>query len=485
VRSDELAFVDGARRAGGSGWLTAVDPANGADAGRVALSGPQDVDDAVASAARAQRVWAAWSADRRGQVLYRLSELVLANGDELARLDSEDMGRPYVQSRSDPSTAARAARYWAGMADQVRGHQLPVVPGHLSWTVREPLGVVAVILPWNGPMLSFCNRVSPALACGNGVVVKPSEWSPRSAGRIAELLVEAGAPDGLVNVLPGDGSVGAALAGHAGVQGISFTGSVPTGRTVSQAAAATFKTLVLEMGGKSPVLVFADSDLDAAVSGATWGVFANAGQVCCAGTRLLVERSVAGEVVERLAARAAAIAVGDPFDDATQVGPLVSARQYGTVTGFLEKAAADGARVAAGGGRPDHLGPAGFYVAPTVLCDLDPAAPVAREEVFGPVLSVLEFDTEAQALALANDTPYGLSANIWTNDSGRMLRLAEGLEAGTIWGNTARVMDPALPFGGFKDSGVGNAYGDGAIEGSTRLKRVSVRYDPQAPSPGW
>jgi acyl-CoA reductase-like NAD-dependent aldehyde dehydrogenase len=485
-RADEFPFIDGRRVHGASqGWLPSVDPANGQVVGRVASGGQAEVDEAVASGARAQKVWAGWSPDRRGQVVWRLGELLVGAGEELARLDTGDMGRPLRDTRTDPQAAARAARYWAGMADQIRGAQLPITPGHLSYTVREPLGVIAVILPWNGPMLSFMNRVAPALVCGNAVVVKPSEWSARSAGRLAELAIEAGAPEGLLNVVPGGGVVGAALSAHPGVHGISFTGSVPTGRAVAQAAAATFKTVVLEMGGKSPVLVFADSDLDEAVRAAVWGVFANAGQVCCAGTRLLVERSVAAEVVERLAAGAAALKVGDPLDESTQIGPLVSKRQLDRVTEYVGGAVSAGARAAAGGARPSGTDEAGYYVAPTVLANLSPQSPVSREEIFGPVLSVLEFDGEDEAVALANDTQYGLAANIWTSDSSRMLRMAEQLEAGTIWGNTARVMDPGLPFGGFKDSGVGNAYGDGSIDGSTRLKRVSIRYGAQAKSPGY
>jgi acyl-CoA reductase-like NAD-dependent aldehyde dehydrogenase len=482
----EYPFIAGERsRSGGDGTFDSIDPSTERALTRVVQSGSGQLDDAVGSAAVAQREWQARSPDRRAQALWRWGELIVAAGEKLANIDTHDIGRPIRDTRSDPSVCARATRYWAGMADQIRGDQLPTVPGHLSYTVREPLGVIAVVLPWNGPMVSMLNRVAPALACGNGVVVKPSEWSTLSAGLIAELAVEAGMPAGLLNVLPGDGRVGAALVSHPGVQGVSFTGSPATGRRIAQAAIADFKILTLEMGGKSPNIIFGDADLELAIDAAVWGVFANSGQVCCAGTRLLVERGVAGQVIEGIARRAAALRMGDPFDAGNDLGPVVSALQFERVNSYLSAAVDDGARVATGGAAHEHVAGSGYFVAPTVLCDIDPSAAVAREEVFGPVLAVLEFDDEQQAIELANDSSYGLAANVWTGSSGRMLRVCDQLEIGTIWGNSSRVMDPALPFGGFKDSGIGNAYGDGAIEGSTKLKRVSIRFDDAAPVPKW
>ncbi len=479
-----LPVIGGERvRGGGDGVFTSIDPATEDVLAEVMRSSSDQVDEAVRAAAGAQRTWAALAPEARGRVLWRWNELILETRDELAGLDSLDIGRPIRDARNDPATAARAARYWAGMAEQIRGEQLPTAPGHLSYTVREPIGVIGVVLPWNGPMLSLCNRVSPALACGNGVVVKPSEWSPLSAGRLAELGVEAGMPPGLFNVVHGDGRVGAYVVEHPGVGAVSFTGSPATGRAIARAAAG--KTLTLEQGGKSPNVVFADADLDAAVEAAVWGVFANSGQVCCAGTRLLVERSVAAEFVDRVVERAAGLRVGDPRDEQTQLGPVASRMQYDRVRGFLDRAVDGGGRIALGGGRPAGTGDRGYYVEPTVVCDAPRDADVVRHEIFGPVLTVQTFEREGEAVELANDTAYGLAANIWTENSGRMLRVAAGLEAGTIWGNTSRVMDPALPFGGFKDSGLGNAYGDGGIAGSTRLKRVSVRYEPSAPMPRW
>jgi acyl-CoA reductase-like NAD-dependent aldehyde dehydrogenase len=468
---------------GGDGVFETIDPATEDVLAEVMRSSPAQVDEAVRAAARAQRQWAAMAPEARSRILWRWGELIVACGDELAQLDSLDIGRPIKDARNDPNTAARAARYWAGMAEQIRGEQLPAAPGHLTYTVREPIGVIGIILPWNGPMLSLCNRVAPALACGNAVVVKPSEWSPMSAGRLAELAMDAGMPSGLFNVVLGDGRVGAMVVEHPGIGAVSFTGSPPTGKAIARAAAG--KTLTLEQGGKSPVVVFADAEIDTAVAAAVWGVFANTGQVCCAGTRLLVERSIADNFVEQVVARAALLRVGDPRDETTQLGPVASRMQYDRVQDFLAGAVGGGGRVALGGGRPDHAGDRGFYVAPTVICDAPRDARVVRHEIFGPVLTVQSFDTEDEAVQMANDTDYGLAANIWTENSGRMLRVASQLDAGTIWGNTSRVMDPSLPFGGFKDSGLGNAYGDGGIAGSTRLKRVSVRYEPSSSMPRW
>jgi len=362
---------------------------------------------------------------------------------------------------------------------------VPATPGHLSYTARVPLGVYGIIIPWNGPTHGFASRVAPALACGNAVVVKPSEYSPLTAGRLAELTVQAGMPPGLVNVVPGDGTTGAAVAAHPGIGGLSFTGSVPTGRAIARAAADSFKRLVLEMGGKSPNVVFADADLDAALRGSLWGVFYNAGQVCVAGTRLLVERSIAAEFTARLVRAAARIRVGDPMDVANHVGPLVSGKQYARVGDYLKIAADEGAEVACGGSRPPGAPAAGYFLSPAVLTGLQPSMRIAQEEIFGPVLSVLTFTGEDDAIALANQVEYGLSATIWTQDIGRMLRVADQLESGTIWGNTMRLNDPALPFGGFKNSGLGNAYAEGAVEGATRTKRVSIRFDPAARTPGW
>jgi acyl-CoA reductase-like NAD-dependent aldehyde dehydrogenase len=482
----EYPFIGGERvRSAGHALFDAVNPATEEVLARVVASDETLVDQAVSAAAEAQRAWAALAPSRRAELLWRWSDLVAAESRQLAETDTRNMGKALRDGLADGPGVAKFIRYWAGKADKIWGDQVPATPGHLSYTVRVPVGVYGIIIPWNGPTHGFASRVAPALACGNGVVVKPSEYSPLTAGRLAELTVAAGMPLGLVNVLPGDGTTGAAVAAHPGIGALSFTGSVPTGRAIARAAADSFKRLVLEMGGKSPNIVFADADLDAALRGSLWGVFYNAGQVCVAGTRLLVERSIAGEFTDRLIRAAGRVRVGDPMDVANHVGPLVSGKQYSRVGDYLKIAADEGAEVACGGGRPDGALSAGYYVSPTVLCGVRPTMRIAQEEIFGPVLSVLAFDDEDEAVALANGVEYGLSATIWTRDAGRMLRVADRLESGTIWGNTMRLNDPALPFGGFKSSGLGNAYAEGAVEGATRVKRVSIRFDPAARAPGW
>ncbi len=476
-----LPYVGGARSTPhDAGSYTLVNPANGEAFAELVCSDERQVDAAVAAAHAARREWGKLAPEERGARMSRWGELVLREADELAAMDTQTMGRPLHQSRREAPSIANRIRYWSGMADKISGRQLPIAPGHLTYTVREPLGVVGVIVPWNGPMGMFVGRVSVALACGNGVVGKPSEYTPLSALRIAELTVEAGIPEGLVNVVTGDGSVGALVAAHRDIQGIQFTGSVETGRKVAALAAPTFKRVVLELGGKAPNIVFADADLDAVARGTAWGVFSNTGQACVATSRLLVERSAADELVERVGEVARGLRVGDPLDPTVHLGPLVSERQFERVNSYLELARQEARPLV---GATSH-GP-GYYVDPTVLVDVDPAGRIARAEIFGPVLAVLPFDTEDEALELANSVEFGLSANIWTRDVGRMLRIADELEAGTIWGNTARLLHPGLPFGGFKDSGLGNASGEGAVEGNTRLKRVSILYGADAKTPSF
>jgi len=325
-------------------------------------------------------------------------------------------------------------------------------------------------------------RIAPALACGNGIVVKPSEYSPLSAPRVAELGHEAGMPAGLINVIPGDGLTGALLAEHPGVNGVSFTGSVATGRKVAQAAVGHFAKPLLELGGKAPNIVFADADLETAVAGSTWGVFHGAGQICVASTRLLVQDSIADEVIEALTRQTQNIRVGDPMLSETHVGPLVSQQQYDRVRGYIDSGRNEGAHLQSGGGTPSGAIPGGFFVEPTVFTDVDPGMKIAKEEIFGPVLSVFRFSTEDEAIELANSLEFGLSANVWTSNIDRALGVAGQIDAGMVWINSARVMDPSLPFGGTKNSGIGNANGFEVLEELTHTKRVSVNYAGVSPS---
>jgi acyl-CoA reductase-like NAD-dependent aldehyde dehydrogenase len=462
--------------------LRNINPATGEVIAEFAAGGAAEIDDAVVASAAAARIWQALPGRERVRLLWGWGDLIESHAAELAQLDVADVGKVINDALVECSAAARAARYWSGAVERLTGYTVPTMAGHLSYTVREPLGVVGIILPWNGPTGTFVARVSPALACGNGVVVKPSVNSPTTALRLAELALEAGMPAGLVNVVLGAGDTGALLAGHPGVGGVSFTGSVATGRSVAQAAVGHFARPLMELGGKAPNIVFADAALDLAISGSTWGIFHNAGQICVASSRLLVEEKVLDEVVEAISGKVARIRVGDPTRADVHIGPLVSQRQYERVVGYIEAGTDEGASLQAGGGRPEGTHPDGLFVAPTVFTGVDPQMRIAREEIFGPVLSVTSFATEDEAIELANGLDYGLSANVWTSNLDRALGVAHQIQAGNVWVNSARIMDPSLPFGGFKNSGIGNANGFEALEELTQTKRISVNYGGTAPS---
>jgi acyl-CoA reductase-like NAD-dependent aldehyde dehydrogenase len=477
------AYIGGRRwDADGGVTLPSVNPANGEIIAHVAVGGVGEIDAAVSAARTAQQRWHGLLGRERARLLWTWGDLIERHADELATLDVRDVGKVMADALAEVGGAARAARYWSGAVERLTGHTIPTVPGHLSYTTREPLGVLGVILPWNGPAGTAVARVAPALACGNAVVVKPSEYSPLSALRLAELAVEAGMPAGLVNVVPGDGSTGALLAQHPGTGGVSFTGSVATGRVVAQAAVGHFAKPLMELGGKAPNIVFADADMGAAVRGSTWGIFHNAGQICVASSRLLVQESVVGRVVDALVRQTERIRVGDPMQAGTHIGPIVSQRQYERVIGYIDAGRGEGARLRLGGGVPDGVDPVGLYVSPTVFTDVEPGMRIASEEIFGPVLSVFTFRTEDEAIELANSLDYGLSANVWTTDLGRALAIAGQIEAGNVWVNSARVMDPSLPFGGLKNSGIGNANGYDVLEELTQTKRVSVNYAGAGPA---
>jgi acyl-CoA reductase-like NAD-dependent aldehyde dehydrogenase len=458
-----------------------VNPATGETLTQVARGAAPDIDRAVASAREAMRgkAWGRMNPHKRATLLWALADLIEANADELATLETRDNGKPYFESRKvDLPSVVENFRYFAGLADKIQGETIPVSGPFLNYTLREPVGVVGCIVPWNFPLSLAAWKVAPALACGNAVVLKPAEETPLTALRLGALAAEAGFPPGTLNVVPGFGEeAGAALVAHPDVDAISFTGSTEVGRIVARSAADTLKKVSLELGGKSPNLVFADADLAAAARGASTGIFYGKGEVCAAGSRILVERTVYDEFVEGFGARAAKMTVGDPMDPGTRIGAIVSERQLERVMGYVEAGRSEGARLVTGGERTQVEG-RGNFVTATVFADVDPEMTIAREEIFGPVAAVIPFDDLDDAVAKANQTIYGLAAGIWTRDVGKAHRLARELQAGTVWINTYNQYDSGSPFGGYKQSGYGRDLGhQAALEKYTQVKSVWVALD--------
>jgi phenylacetaldehyde dehydrogenase len=457
-------------------------PATGETLATVAEGDAEDIDRAVRAARKAfeDGPWSSMTPSDRGRVIWRIGDLILEHVDELAQLETLDNGKPLtVATAADVPLAADLFHYMAGWATKIEGNSInisvPYAPGanFHAYTLREPVGVVGQIIPWNFPLLMAAWKLGPALATGNCVVLKPAEQTPLSALRLAELMAEAGIPDGVVNVVTGFGeTAGAALAAHDDVDKVAFTGSTEVGRLIIQAAAGNLKKLTLELGGKSPNIVFADVDVDVAIAGAANAIFFNHGQCCVAGSRLFVQEDRFDEVVNGVADVAKSIKLGDGMDADTQMGPLVSDEQLRRVTGYLESGSADGATALSGGARSGNRG---YFVEPTVLTNTRPDMKVVREEIFGPVVVAAPFQNLDDIARVANDSPYGLGAGIWTNDISKAHALAKKIRAGTVWINCYNIFDAALPFGGYKQSGWGREMGHEALEAYTEVKAVCAQ----------
>lgn len=451
-------------------------PASGELIGRVHSATPSIIDQALSAAKAAQKSWARTSGTERGRILRRAADMIRDRNRDLSTLETLDTGKPLQETLvADATSGADALEYFGGLAATITGEHIPLGEDFV-YTIREPLGVCVGIGAWNYPTQIACWKGAPALACGNAVVFKPSETTPLCALKIAEILVEAGLPAGLYNVVQGLGDVGSALVSDARVDKVSLTGSVPTGKKVYAAAGAGVKHVTMELGGKSPLLVFDDADLEDAVGGAMLGNFYSSGQVCSNGTRVFVQDGILPAFLDRLAARTNAIGLGDPMDEETQMGPMVTEAQMDKVLAYIEIGISEGARLVTGGKRA--MGKNGFYIEPTVFADVTDDMRIAREEIFGPVMSVLSFSEESEAIARANDTEFGLSAGVFTKDLTRAHRVIAELEAGSCWINTYNLAPVEAPFGGVKQSGVGRENSKAAIEHYTQLKSVYVAMGP-------
>lgn len=471
-------FIGGRHVAPRSGeYFESTNPATGQALYQAARGAAEDVDHAVAAAKSAfeDASWRDLSQTRRGRLLRRLGDLIGENAEELARMEVLDNGKLLREMRGQLATVPEYYYYYAGLADKIHGEVVPTSDrAVLNYTLREPLGVVGAITPWNSPLTLTTSKLAPALSVGNTVVIKPSEHTSRSALRLAELVLEAGFPVGAVNVVTGFGAeAGQALVDHRDLAKISFTGSTATGARIAAAAARRFIGSTLELGGKSPNIVFEDADVANATMGVVAGIFAAAGQTCIAGSRVFAHRAVYDELLERVTERARTIRIGDPLAADTELGPLAFAGQRDKVAGYVDLGREEGARVLTGG-RSSDGGLGGYFYEPTVLVDVDNDMRVVREEIFGPVVAIMPFETEDEVVRLANDTDYGLAAGVWTTNLARAHRVSARLDAGTIWVNTYRAMSPMSPRQGFKSSGVGVEHGTETVKEYTRLKSVWI-----------
>ena len=464
-------WVDGAK------MFDTINPATGEVLTQIAEASHADVDRAVVAARRAfeerSGAWRKLSSSERGRMIWKLADLIEKNIDEFAELETLDNGKPIFESRYvDMPMVIDVLRYYAGWATKIHGETVNSFETAFTYTLREPVGVVGLIVPWNFPLLLASWKLGPALACGNTVVLKPAEQTPLTALRLGELAIEAGFPAGVINILTGGPATGEAIVEHPGIDKIAFTGSTAVGKEIMRGAADTLKRVTLELGGKSPNIVFADSDIDDAVKGAISGIFYGKGEVCNAGSRLFLENKLKDEFTEKLVARASKMRPADPLDPKTRMGAIVSQEQMQTVLGYIETGKRDGARLLAGGNRVHVDGSKGFFIEPTIFGDVKNNMKVAQEEIFGPVLAVLTFDDVDEVIEQANNNPYGLAAAVWTRDVKKAHSVSRRLKAGTVWINTYGLMDASLPFGGYKSSGFGRELGANALEHYTELKTV-------------
>ena len=480
-RSHIGSVIAGEVVAGSGEMIPLVDPFTGHELASYADGTSASADAAVAAAQEAFIAWQAHTASARGRVIWSIGAQVRQHAAALAELEALSAGKPIRDARAEVGRVAEMFEYYAGWADKIEGSVIPVPTSHLNYVRREAYGVVAQITPWNAPIFTAGWQIAPAIAAGNAVVLKPSELTPLTSLALGMLIARTDAPKGLVNVLAGHGHTsGAAAVANPNTRLVVFVGSVGTGRVVAKAAAEQLKPVILELGGKSANVVFADADLKRAVLGAQAAIFSGAGQSCVAGSRLLVQRAVHAEVVERLAEAAARIPMGDPLDEATQIGPINNARQWGKINDMVVQSVTEGARIAAGGTRPGGL-ENGFFFQPTVIDQVTAAMQIAREEVFGPVVSVMPFDTEDEAIALANASEFGLAGAVWTADVARAHRMAAKVRAGTFWINSYKAISVMSPFGGFHASGHGRSSGLEALHAYTTTKSVWVETAANPP----